>query len=79
MRTGRISCRAHSCNGLSLFHLLSLACKKLGAVHVNGADAAAMVDHDVVPHGIAVGGCHHLTVVAATMEAPVLAEISIPW
>ena len=32
-------------------------------MHIDRIQAAAMVDHDVVPHGIAVGGCHHLAVV----------------
>ena len=49
MGTSRISGRTYSCDGLSFLYGLPLAYKKLRTMHVNGADATAMIDHNIIP------------------------------
>ena len=63
MVAGGTSGGAYRRNGLPSDYDITPGHIQCRCMHIDRIQAAAMVDHDVVPHGIAVGGCHHLAVV----------------
>ena len=64
MIAGGTTGRAYRRNSLPSDYDIILGHIQCRCMHIDRIQATAMVDHDVVPHGIAVGGCHHLTVVS---------------